>query len=115
MNAQALLLDLTAQCVILLTNGDRLDIEAPDDVLTDELLTTLRDHKVELLALLRSEPGAGELCPICGSTCEEQRGDRFRHVWCPTPGHYDSWRASPDHKLGESPLFDEWRGMEKKI
>jgi hypothetical protein len=69
----------------------------------------------ELLALLRSEPGAGELCPICGSTCEEQRGDRFRHVWCPTPGHYDSWRASPGHKPGESPLFDEWRGMEKKI
>ena len=86
------------------------NIERADDLAIEASLLTQ-----ELLALLDSEPGAGELCPICGSTCEERRGDRFRHVWCPTPGHYDSWRASPGHKLGESPLFDEWRGMEKKI
>jgi len=56
MNAQALLHDLAARGVILSSNGDQLDIDAPSDVLTDELLATLREHKAELLALLRSEP-----------------------------------------------------------
>ncbi len=35
---------------------------------------------------------AGETCPICGSALEEQSGKRFKHVWCPTPGHLDAWR-----------------------
>ena len=56
MNAQTLLRDLTRQGVILSADGARLDIDAPDDVLTDELLTALRDHKAELLALLKAEP-----------------------------------------------------------
>jgi hypothetical protein len=34
----------------------------------------------------------GEICPICGGALEEQSGKRFRHVWCPTPGHLDAWR-----------------------
>ena len=63
MTAQSLLSDLTAAGVILSANGDRLDIDAPNEVLTDELLTTLRDHKAELLALLQSrsveDPDAG--------------------------------------------------------
>jgi hypothetical protein len=35
---------------------------------------------------------AGETCPICGGPLEEQSGKRFKHVWCPTPGHLDAWR-----------------------
>jgi hypothetical protein len=35
---------------------------------------------------------AGETCPICGGALEEQSGKRFKHVWCPTPGHLDAWR-----------------------
>jgi hypothetical protein len=35
---------------------------------------------------------AGETCPICGGMLEEQSGKRFKHVWCPTPGHLDAWR-----------------------
>jgi len=34
----------------------------------------------------------GETCPICGGALEEQSGKRFKHVWCPTPGHLDAWR-----------------------
>jgi len=37
---------------------------------------------------------AGESCPICGGALEEQSGKRFKHVWCPTPGHIDAWRDS---------------------
>src|SRR5262245_5899201 len=35
---------------------------------------------------------AYETCPICGGALEEQSGKRFKHVWCPTPGHLDAWR-----------------------
>ena len=62
MTAQSLLDDLTSRSVVLTVNGDQLDIDAPDDVLTDELLTTLRENKAELLDLLR--PPADSDCPI---------------------------------------------------
>lgn len=55
-----------------------------------------------------------EACPICHAPCLEQTGKTFRHVWCPRPGHFDSWRAMPGHKLGEAPVFDSWRAREKK-
>jgi TubC N-terminal docking domain len=55
MNAQALLHDLTGRGVILLASGDRLDLDGPDDVLTDDLLAMLRARKAELLDLLADE------------------------------------------------------------
>jgi hypothetical protein len=55
MNAQALLHDLTGRGVVLSADGDRLDIDAPDSVLTDALLATLRARKAELLDLLVDE------------------------------------------------------------
>ena len=55
MTAQVLLHDLTAQGVILSADGDRLDIDAPDSELTDDLLATLRARKAELLDLLADE------------------------------------------------------------
>lgn len=55
MNAQALLHDLTAQGVILSVDGVQLDVDAPDSVLTDDLLETLRAHKADLLDLLADE------------------------------------------------------------
>jgi hypothetical protein len=33
-----------------------------------------------------------ETCPICGGALEEQSGKHFKHVWCPTQGHFDAWR-----------------------
>jgi hypothetical protein len=55
MTAQALLHDLTGRGVILSADGDRLDIDAPDSELTDDLLITLRARKAELLDLLADE------------------------------------------------------------
>ena len=54
MNAQALLHDLI-RGVIVSDNDERLDIDAPDSVLTDDLLATLRTRKAELLDLLADE------------------------------------------------------------
>jgi hypothetical protein len=56
MTANELLRDLTMRGVALSVDGDQLNVEALDDLLTDELLTTLRDHKAELLALLKARP-----------------------------------------------------------
>lgn len=64
MIAQSLLHDLAARGVILSANGDQLDVDAPDDALTDELLATLRAHKAELLALLRRPSLGSAVCPL---------------------------------------------------
>lgn len=68
-----------------------------DELLTDELLVTLRERKAELLELL-----AIELCPICAAELAENSGKRFRHVWCPRPGQFDAWRALGGRKLSET-------------
>lgn len=78
MNVQSILHDLAARGVILTATGDRLDVDGPDDALTDELLTTLRERKSELLALLTS----GHLCSGCASEMALQ--DRAADAWfCP--------------------------------
>lgn len=55
MTAQTLFRDLVTQGVILSIDGDRLDVEGPDAILTDDLLATLRARKAELLDLLVDE------------------------------------------------------------
>jgi len=102
MTAQSLLQDLATRGVTLAANGDHLDIDAPDDVLTDEVLATLKAHKAELLASLRSDSIAREVCPICQTELIEQAGKDFRHLWCPQPGHFDAWRALRGLKLNET-------------
>ncbi len=111
MTAPEIIQSLTDRGVILSADADQLLIEDPDDALTDDLLDALRQHKSELLEFLAAEPS--EVCPICHCELQERRGKQFRHLWCPTPGHFDAWRAMPGHKLGETPLFNEWRGKEK--
>jgi len=48
-----LLADCDANNIRLAANGDKLEIDAPRDALTDDLLARLRAHKAELLAILR--------------------------------------------------------------
>jgi len=50
-----------------------------------------------------------ETCPICGATVQEERGRYFRHLWCPTPGHFDAWRAPIGGKLSntDAPIIRE--------
>jgi len=128
MTTQTLLHDLTARGVILLVNGNQLDVDGPDEALTDELLTTLRERKADLLELLTrpqldtgpdeniemhdSALGAdepAEVCPVCACELRERRGKQFRHLWCPTPGHFDAWRADGGRKLSdtEAPIIRE--------
>jgi ribosomal protein L37AE/L43A len=87
MIAQALLHDLTTRGVILSANGDHLDIDAPDDALTNELLAKLAENKAALLKLLNE----AHLCPGCAGKMRLQ--DRAQDAWyCPacrrwTDGH----------------------------
>jgi len=53
------LADLLADCDahgvrLALADGDRLSVDAPQEALTPDLLALLREHKAEILALLRS-------------------------------------------------------------
>lgn len=75
MTAETVLCDMTGRGITLIPNGDRLDVEAPDDLLTDDLIVTLRQHKAELLAIL-TEPSR---CPICADRMNLQ--DRARDCW----------------------------------
>jgi ribosomal protein L37AE/L43A len=78
MTAQTILHDLAARGIILTATGDRLDVDGPDEALTDELLATLRSRKSELLELLTS----GHLCPGCAGELVLQ--DRAADAWyCP--------------------------------
>ncbi|KNB52807.1 non-ribosomal peptide synthetase [Streptomyces caatingaensis] len=51
-----LLVELRNRRVTLRLNGDRLDIEAPDDALTPRLRAAVDEHRDELVALLRGRP-----------------------------------------------------------
>jgi hypothetical protein len=50
--AEALLVRLTELDVHLKAENQQLSYDAPEDVLTDDLLTEMREHKTELLDLL---------------------------------------------------------------
>jgi len=127
MNTSTLLQDLAARGVTLAANGDHLDIDGPDGMLTDDLLDTLRERKAELLTLLRSESETGaeentetrdsalfagepvEVCPICHGKLTERAGKDFRHLWCPRRGHFDAWRTLRGLKLSgtDAPIIRE--------
>jgi len=52
MTAQSFIQDMVTQGVIIRAAGDHLDVDAPDQVLTDSLLDELRRRKAELVAWL---------------------------------------------------------------
>jgi TubC N-terminal docking domain len=56
MTANELLRDLTMRGVALSVDGDQLNVDASEDLLTDELLATLKERKAELIPLLEAEP-----------------------------------------------------------
>src|SRR5262249_35184602 len=84
MTAQDLLHDLTMAGVILSTDCERLAVDAPEAVLTDDLIATLKTRKSELLELLASpkpERGAGE-SPLLATT---ERIRLYRVRYHPVP------------------------------
>ena len=80
--AQAILHGFAACGGILTANGDRLDIDAPDYVLTEDLLTALRKHKTELLNILGAI--AKHECPNgCGRMeLQDHARDAWFCAWC---------------------------------
>jgi tubulysin polyketide synthase-like protein len=98
MTANELLRYLTVRGVVLSADGDRLNVDARDELLTDDLISTLRERKTELLEALKIDR-----CPVCATELAETCGKRFRHVWCPMPGnHFDSWRALGGRSLKDT-------------
>ena len=57
MNARALLMELRRKGVMLAADGDRLVVEAPEEVATEGLRAVLSEHKPRLLEILRSDSG----------------------------------------------------------
>jgi hypothetical protein len=61
MTAGEVLYTLQARDIQLMVDGDLLRYDAPEDAITDEVLTLLRQHKAALLALLTNPtPAAAE-------------------------------------------------------
>lgn len=94
MNAIALLSYLRASGVVLAANDGKLAVDAPRGLLTAELLSDLRHHKAELLALLAAnqEPDALTVEPDANSLAEdfEERAaiiDHDCHVYQPEAEH----------------------------
>jgi len=110
MNVEDLIADLAKRDIVVTRANESLGVDAPAGVLTDADLTTLQNHKAELLRFFRLSEGlpiddeaarllameevdADEVpvCPSCGRFCDVQTGD-------------DAW-----HCGGCDPLADERR------
>jgi hypothetical protein len=57
MSARALLEELRRKGVTLIADGDRLVVEAPAEVATEDLRSVLSQHKLRLLEILRPKGG----------------------------------------------------------
>ena len=78
MTATAILTDLSARGVLIWAEADRLKFDAPSGTLTDVDRAALREHKAELLALLRR--------PALGSAVRPLTVRARRLTVCPFDG-----------------------------
>jgi hypothetical protein len=64
-------------------DGESLRVRDPEHALTDELRDAIRQHKAELLQLLRADPANDKPkpCPACGDV---ERWPTTRGLICPT-------------------------------
>ncbi len=60
MNALSLMAELEARGVSIMVDGCELEIEAPGDVLSTEILDMVREHKPALMSLLAQSTLANE-------------------------------------------------------
>lgn len=119
-DAAALLADLRRQGVHLARSGDGLDVAGPPALLTDALLSTVRQHKADLLRLLADappdaappparppaaalpppQPDPAAPCPACGCGAYWHAADGWRCEGCtPAPPDATRWR----HVAGGKP------------
>ncbi len=88
MPASSILAKLLADCYshdirLALTDGGGLEIDAPHNALTPDLLNRLKTHKAELLLMLRSAAELGT-CEYCGQALTETLTfDGFLNLECP--------------------------------
>lgn len=73
MQAMSLLATLQGRGFKLVADGERL-IVAPASALTDDLRMVIREHKPELLQLIKSQD-----CPECGGNLKLH--DQARNIW----------------------------------
>jgi hypothetical protein len=84
---------LSAQDIQLMAEGDQLRYDAPEDAITDEVLTLLRQHKAALLAWLAQPAPANDAAATAPSTqevCPEQE-----HLSPPPPPYPGSPIGAP--------------------
>jgi len=113
MTAGEVLHTLQARDIQLMAEGDQLRYDAPEDAITDEVLTLLRQHKATLLALLAQSapaPGAAATTPSTLEVCTPQ-GHVPSHP-PPYPGHPMGAPFRPGHQVwlyrwdDHTPRFD---------
>lgn len=97
----SLLSDLLADCDahgvrLTLAYGGGLEIDAPQDVLTPELLDRLKPHKDELLAILRPAVDLGTCMDCSMALTETLTFDGFLNLECPGCDHCFGCRPSTD-------------------
>jgi len=108
MTPDSLLADLSARGVVAVLAGDEIKLRAPAGSLTDDDVVVLRDHKPDVLRLLRLaeglpidddaarllamdevDPADVPTCTSCGRLCDVQSLD-------------DAWHCTPCDPLAEA-------------
>jgi hypothetical protein len=69
MNALSLMTELEARGVSIVADGGELEIEAPGDVLSTEILDMVREHKPALMSLLAQSTLANEAALEAAHSC----------------------------------------------
>src|SRR5262249_3310258 len=128
MNAATILTDLNARGVRIWTEADRLKLDAPAGILTDDDKAQLAAHKSELLAILADYPGEADhsrdqgadrskagtadspfpvqaqempdLCPFddCAGKLESRNSNRYQCARC---FWWFEWRPAPAAEPGD--------------
>ncbi len=94
MNAHALLEDLRSRDVDLEVDGGRLVVDAPAGAITNEIRTTLAEHKPKLLKLLEWEQRKLEGADRRGLVIRWSREPGWISLHDPTTGEWHEVRAS---------------------
>ena len=81
MSAGLLLADLLARGVRLTAAGERLVVDAPKGVVTDDLRQLITIHKLELLSLLEDDPRPTRPCHPCRSKNWRRRPPERGRGW----------------------------------
>ena len=96
---------LSAQDIQLMVEGDQLRYDAPEDAITDEVLTLLREHKAALLALLAPPAPANDATatePSPQEPCIHQE-----HVF-PSPPPYPGRPVGAPFRPGQQVWLYRW-------